>query len=262
TGLQDDLRDGRRRLERRGDELGDRRRMLVERVPDRESAAQVENRRLPAVDRRSEPRERRRGGSCRAGIAEQRADVDVKSEDPAVLRDQRSGLLLGESELRAVMTGTNRLVRVGVDAERDSHEQALDPSRAGAVELVGSVEDDERVAGGPAVGAGLGTDRFLAVDDERRPVFGGELGGADASDRELALVVDRRGVREELEHGRPILPRSERELWTRSCSFGTDRVPSRRCATRVADLGWTSSRGRVGTRITRACETNWATELA
>src|SRR5205085_5905066 len=118
-----------------------------ERVPDRETAAQVENRRLPAVDRRGEPRQRRRGRPGRAGIAEQRTDVDVETEDPAVLRDQCARLLLRQPELRAVMTRANRLVGVGVDAERDPDEQSLDACGARAVELVGCVEDDERVSG-------------------------------------------------------------------------------------------------------------------
>ena len=77
-----------------------------------------------------------------------------------------------EPELRAVMTGDDRLVRVCVDAERHADEHALDTRSRSEGNLVGSVDDD---------GSSLPC-RFLQkrpvlvvpVHDERGP---GESGG-------------------------------------------------------------------------------------
>ena len=162
------------------------------------------------------------------------------------------------------MAGSNRLVCVRVDAERDADEHPLDARGPRTVELIGCVEDDERVAGRSellvglvvpvhdepvrrdaglagegelpkrrhvgadaflgqeaedadvrerlrpvdderlgsclAIRACLRANRLLAVDDERSAVLLGEVGRPEAAEHQLAGLVDRSGVREELEH--------------------------------------------------------------
>ena len=60
--------------------------------------------------------------------------------------------------------------------------------------------DHERVGSGPAIRARLRADRLLAIDDERSSVLLGEVGRSEPAERQLAGLVDRSGVREELEH--------------------------------------------------------------
>ena len=70
----------------------------------------------------------------------------------------------GKAELRPVMAGADRLVRVGVDAEGHAHEHAADTGRGGELGLVGRVEHDRR-----ALGPRFGEERLVlvvAVDDD------------------------------------------------------------------------------------------------
>ena len=66
--------------------------------------------------------------------------------EPAAERvgEQRQRLVGRQTELRAVVTGADRLVRVRVDAERDPHEDAPDAGARGQLRLVGRVDHDRR----------------------------------------------------------------------------------------------------------------------
>ena len=93
-------------------------------------------------------------------------DVDAEHVEPEVERLGDNGPRLGgrQSELRAVVAGADRLVGVGVDAERDAHEHALHTRRGREPRLVGRVEDDRRPAR-----RGRAEERLVlvvAVDDE------------------------------------------------------------------------------------------------
>ena len=102
-------------------------------VPDPEAAAEVRDPRDPAelvaapCGERREPHDRL---GLRVEVRELRADVDVDAEhvETAVERvgDERPRLVGRQPELRAVVPRADRLVRVGVDAERDPDEHALD----------------------------------------------------------------------------------------------------------------------------------------
>ena len=49
-----------------------------------------------------------------------------------------------EPELRAVVAGADRLVRVGLDPGRDADQRPRDAGRAGPLDLLERVDDDER----------------------------------------------------------------------------------------------------------------------
>ena len=92
--------------------------------------------------------------------------VEPEHVEPARERvlDQQSRLRRREAELRAVVPRADRLVGVGVDAERDAHEHALDTGGGGDLRLVGRVEDDRRTLRGC-----LAEERLVlvvAVDDD------------------------------------------------------------------------------------------------
>ena len=118
-------------------------------VADPEPAAEVGDLRRPAelvAAARREGREAHdRLGLC-VEVRELRADVDVDAEHVEAplerLRDDGTGLIGREPELRAVVPRADRLVRVGVDAERDPHERALDAGGRGEAGLVPRVEHD------------------------------------------------------------------------------------------------------------------------
>ena len=93
--------------------------------------------------------------------------------------DQRARLRGRKAELRAVVPGADRLVRVGVDAERDAHEHALHPGRGCQLGLVGCVEDDRRALGGC-----LAEERLVLVVAVHDDLVAREAGGA--GERELA----------------------------------------------------------------------------
>ena len=102
-------------------------------VPDPEAAAEVRDARDPAelvAAARGERREPHDRLGLRVEVRELRADVDVNAEhvEPTLERvgDERARLVGRQPELRAVVPGADRLVGVGVDAERDAHEHALD----------------------------------------------------------------------------------------------------------------------------------------
>ncbi len=130
-------------------------RVLVEVVADAEAAAEIRDARGPAelvAARRGERREPHDRLRLRIEVGELRSDVDVQSEHVEAacerVRDQRAGLRRRKAELRAVMPGADRLVGVGVDAERDAHEHALHPGGSRHHRLVGRVEDDRCAFGG------------------------------------------------------------------------------------------------------------------
>ena len=118
-----------RRLDRARRQLGRVRGVLVRVVADPEAATEIGDPRRPAErvatrrGERGEPHDRLGLG---VEVGELRADVDVEPEHVEAARerilDQRPRLRGRKAELRAVMPGPDRLVRVGVDAERDAHE--------------------------------------------------------------------------------------------------------------------------------------------
>ena len=118
-------------------------------VADPEPAAEVGDLRRPAelvAAARGEGREAHDRLGLRVEVRELRADVDMDAEHVEAplerLRDDGTGLIGREPELRAVVPRADRLVRVGVDAERDPHERALDAGGRGEAGLVPRVEHD------------------------------------------------------------------------------------------------------------------------
>src|SRR5206468_4934559 len=84
----------------------------------------------------------------RGEVWQLRADVDVEPEDVETvlerLRDRGLRLLGREPELRAVMAGDDRLVRVRVHAERDPNEHLANPRGRSESDLVRRVEGHRR----------------------------------------------------------------------------------------------------------------------
>ena len=79
--------------------------------------------------------------------------------------DRRERLVGREAELRAVVGGADRLVRVRVDPGRDAHEHSPHAGRGRALRLVERVEHDEarvRLGGGPQLLVAL----VVAVHDD------------------------------------------------------------------------------------------------
>ena len=140
-------------------------------VPDPEAAAEVRDPRHPAelvAAPRGERREPHDRLGLRVEVRELRADVDVDAEhvETALERvgDERPRQVGRQPELRAVVPGADRLVGVGVDAERDADEHALDAGLRRERGLVGRVEHD-----GGALGRRLAQERrvlVVPVDDE------------------------------------------------------------------------------------------------
>ena len=144
-----------RRLDRARGQHGCVGRVLVEVVADAEAAAEIRDARGPAelvAARRGERREPDDRLGLRVEVGELRSDVNVQAQHVEAARervlDQRARLRRREAELRAVVPGADRLVGVGVDAERDAHEHALHPGGGRQHRLVGCVEDDRCAFGG------------------------------------------------------------------------------------------------------------------
>ena len=99
---------------------------------------------------------------------ELRADVDVQPVDVEPAARARARRLervhRAEAELRAVVAGPDRFVRVGLDAGRDADERTPDARSGGALRLVRRVEHDERA--GLRRGRELLVGLVVAVDDE------------------------------------------------------------------------------------------------
>ena len=100
-------------------------------VPDAEPSAEIGDPRHPteltlaARRERGEPHD---GLRLRVEVGELRADVHVEPEHvEAVLErglEEHDRLVGRQPELRAMVAGADRLVRVGVDAQRDSDERS------------------------------------------------------------------------------------------------------------------------------------------
>ncbi len=159
-------------------------------VTDPEATAEVGDPRGPAElvaaarDERGETNDRL---CLSVEVGELRADVHVDSDhvQPEVerLRDRGPGLGRGKAELRAVVAGADRLVRVRVDTQRDADERPPDSRRRGEHRLVRRVEDDcgvERRRGDEERVV-----LVVAVDDEIDTVEAGPL-----RERELARRGD------------------------------------------------------------------------
>ena len=106
---------------------------------DAEATAEVGDPRRPvqlAPAARGERREPDDRLALRIEVPELRADVHMEPErvEPTAecVREKRDRLVGRQTELRAVVAGADRLVRVRVDAERDPHEHALDTGAAAA----------------------------------------------------------------------------------------------------------------------------------
>ena len=123
-------------------------------VADPEAAAEVGDPRLPAeriaAARRElgEPADRL---GLRGEVRELRSDVDVDPEDvdaePERVGDRLLRLRGRKAELRAVVAGHDRLVRVRVDAEGHPDETPLDACGCRELRLVRSVEDHRSALG-------------------------------------------------------------------------------------------------------------------
>ena len=167
-------------------ELGRFRYVVVGVVADPEAAAEVGDARLPAElvtargGERGEAANRLRLG-CEVGKL--RADVDVEAEDVEAagerIRDGDASLRRRQAELRAVMPRHDRLVRVGVDAQRDADEDASNTRSCSEAGLVGRVEHDRRVLVG-----GVAEQRVVLVVPVHDDLGSGEPGAA--RERELA----------------------------------------------------------------------------
>ena len=141
-------------------------------MADPEAPAEVGDLRRPpervaaTCNERRKPRDRLRLG---VEVLELRADVDMDAEhiEPEVerLRDDGTGLVGRQAELRAMMARPDRLVRVCVDAERDADEHLRHACLGGEPGLVRRVQDDRRTSG-----SGIREERrvlVVAVHDER-----------------------------------------------------------------------------------------------
>ncbi len=140
-------------------------------VTDPESASEIGHAGLPS--------ERSAGRRCKRGeaadglflsgeVGQLGADVDVEPEHVELacerVGDERLRLLGREPELRATVTGHDRLVRVRVDSERDADEDLSYACGRGQLGLVRCVEYDRR-----AFCSGLTEERVVlvvAVDHE------------------------------------------------------------------------------------------------
>ena len=124
---------------------------LAEHVADTEPAAHVHDGRRPAELVAAAGRERCEqldGRRVGGHVGELRADVDVHAGDVEVERqrvaDDAESRVGREPELRSVVAGPDRLVRVGLDAEGHADEDAPDARRDGSPGLSFPVEDDGR----------------------------------------------------------------------------------------------------------------------
>ncbi len=113
--------------------------------PPRSTTDGVQSSSVAAVGgERGEPVDRHPLG---ADAEQLRADVDVEAlrvqAELAASRERRGRLLRRQPELRAAVAGSDRPVRVGVDARRHAHEHAAHTRGGSALGVVGGVEHDE-----------------------------------------------------------------------------------------------------------------------
>jgi hypothetical protein len=158
-------------------------------VLDAQAAAEVDHGRSPVElgaavgDEGGEPVDAR---TCGTRLHQLRAEVDVDAGnlEPRLTRarDRRERDLGWEPELRAVVRSPDRRMRVGVDARRDAHEDSTDTGRAGALDLVLGVEDDEP---GPRFRCGrqLLVALVVPVDDDPLAADPGPLREAELAER-------------------------------------------------------------------------------
>ena len=167
-------------------ELGRLRYVVVGVVADAEAAAEVGDACLPAelvAAGGSECGESANRLRLRTEVGKLRADVDVESEDVEAagerIRDGDACLRRRQAELRAVMPRHDRLVRVGIDAQRDADEDASNTRSCSECGLVGRVEHDWRV-----FFCGVAEQRVVLVVPVHHDLGSGEPGAA--RERELA----------------------------------------------------------------------------
>ena len=199
-----------------------------------------------------EPRDRLR---LRVEVGKLRPDVHVQPEHVEAARERvgEGGLRLRgrEPELRAVVAGHHRLVRVGIDAERDADQGLAYPGSRRQLGLVRRIEDDGCAGLGRRLQQ-LGA-LVVAVDDEvrsrhTRSARVGELArrGHVRADALLVQQPQDGHVREGL---RPVVDAS-------ACA---DRCPQRAClgAERrlaVDDEGRSEALGELVRRHASECE--------
>ncbi len=124
-------------------------------MPDPEASAEIGDASLPAersATGRGECREAADRLCLGCEVRKLRADVDVYSEhvDSPGKRVSQDDLRLlrWKPELRAMVPGHDRLVRIGVDAERDAYQSSFDACASRQPRLVGRVEHHGGTLGG------------------------------------------------------------------------------------------------------------------
>jgi len=118
-----------------------------------------------------------------ASAAAVSSDVHVQPFELGRAADRLECVLGRDAEFRAVMRGSDRLVRVGLDPWRDADQHARNAGRTGPVDLLERVEHDER-----AVRTGLSellVGLVVAVHDDQARIDAGAL-----RKRELAQCRD------------------------------------------------------------------------
>ena len=226
-------------------ELGRFRYVVVGVVADPEAAAEVGDACFPAelvTARGGERGEASDGLRLRGEVGKLRADVDVEAEDVEAacerFGDGAACLRRRQAELRAVVPGHDRLVRVGVDTERDADEHPLDACGCRERGLVGRVEHDGSVLVG-----GLAEQRVVLVVPVHDELGSREPGAA--RERELARRPPRR--RRRPRRGAVAAPRR----WERP-SFRRRHAPAHRLPLSAPGPGAESSprsRRRAACRI-------------
>ena len=121
--------------------------MLVRARGDAEAAAEVERPQLPAelvAGAGGEGRDPVDGDARGAEVAQLEPMCTWSPSVSGARRSASSAVVGREAELRAVVAGADRLVRVGLDPGRDADQRARDAGGAGAVDLLERVDHDER----------------------------------------------------------------------------------------------------------------------
>jgi hypothetical protein len=173
-GFEDDAsRIGPARSEARDERQGERARvghLLAGGVGHAEPAAEVDEPRRPAQLVAAASAERKEpvdSEQALVGASQLRSDVDMDAEwlEPVERRlERRERLLWVEPELRLVVRGLDRLVRLRLDSGCKPHQHAAHADLTGSGDLLGRVEHKQRVGRRSRVELGIGL--VVPVDDQ------------------------------------------------------------------------------------------------